>query len=215
MFNGSFLRVCRILRFVKKIRSCLLESGRTKPWCAGLVSQLSAKAQVLLARSRGQWQGESFQQVRQPSISSPVEEDTSKIRDTTGTVFIQGPSIVVSLFNFPTGTIALGSECQSIGTNGKNQRACYLAPTNSPLVHILSFRSQGVVSLFIFPTGQIALDSEPRGRGYAKNMGHDRNRLYSRAIHCPANMEMHYVQWFLLKSMYEIMDCAKNQIFPS
>ena len=31
MFNGSFLRVCRILRFVKKIRFCLLESGRTKP----------------------------------------------------------------------------------------------------------------------------------------------------------------------------------------
>ena len=27
MFNGSFLRVCRILRFVKKIRFCLLESG--------------------------------------------------------------------------------------------------------------------------------------------------------------------------------------------
>ena len=31
MFHGSFLRVCRILRFVKKIRFCLLESGRTKP----------------------------------------------------------------------------------------------------------------------------------------------------------------------------------------
>ena len=94
MFNGSLLRVCRILQFVKKIRSCLLESGRTKPWCAGLVSRPSAKGQVPFARSRGQWQGESFQQVRQPSISSSVEEDTSKIRDTTGTVFIQGPSIV-------------------------------------------------------------------------------------------------------------------------
>ena len=35
MFNGSFLRVCRILRFVKKIRFCLLESGRTKPWLPG------------------------------------------------------------------------------------------------------------------------------------------------------------------------------------
>ena len=31
MFNGSFLGVCRILRFVKKIRFSLLESGRTKP----------------------------------------------------------------------------------------------------------------------------------------------------------------------------------------
>jgi len=28
MFNGSFLGVCRILRFVKKIRFCLLETGR-------------------------------------------------------------------------------------------------------------------------------------------------------------------------------------------
>ena len=27
-------------------------------------------------------------------------------------------------------------------------------------------------------------------------------------------MEMHYVQWFLLQSVYEIMDCAKNKIFP-
>ena len=44
MFNGSFLRVCRKLRFVKKIRFCLIESGRTKPWCPGLVSRLSAKA---------------------------------------------------------------------------------------------------------------------------------------------------------------------------
>jgi len=47
----------------------------------------------------------------------------------------------------------------------------------------------------------IALDSEPRGRRYVKNMGHNRNRLYSRAIHSPASMEMRYVQWFLLKSV--------------
>ena len=53
MFNGSFLRVCRILQFVKKIRFCLLESGRTKPWCPGLVSQPSAKEQEPVARSRG------------------------------------------------------------------------------------------------------------------------------------------------------------------
>src|SRR6185436_8122701 len=37
----------------------------------------------------------SFQQVLQLSIPSPVEEDTSKIQDTTGTVFIQGPSILL------------------------------------------------------------------------------------------------------------------------
>ena len=152
MFHGSFLRVCRILRFVKKIRFCLLESGRTKPWCPGLKSRPSAKAQEPLARSRGQWQ------------------------EVGGLLF---------------------------------------SPKNSRLVHILSFHSQGVVSLFIFPTGTIALDSEPHGRRYVKNMGHDRNRLYSRAIHSPISMEMHYVQWFLLNSVYEIMDCAKNQIIPS
>ena len=60
---------------------------------------------------------------------------------------------------------------------------------------------KAVVSLFIFPTGPIALDSEPRGRRYAKNTGHDWNYLYSRAIHSPSSMEMHYVQWFLLKSV--------------
>src|SRR6185436_1251048 len=40
----------------------------------------------------------SFQQVRQPSIPSPMEEDTPKIRDTTGTVFSQGPSIVLPVW---------------------------------------------------------------------------------------------------------------------
>ena len=89
------------------------------------------------------------------------------------------------------------------------------SPKNSQLVHILSFLSQGVVSLLIFPTGPTALDSEPRGRRYVKNMGHDWNRLYSRVIHSPTSMEMYYVQWFLLKSVYEITDYAKNQIFPS
>ena len=59
----------------------------------------------------------------------------------------------------------------------------------------------GEVSLFIFPTGMIALDSKPRGRRFVKNMGHDRNRLNSRAIHSPTIMEKHYVQWFILKSV--------------
>ena len=73
-------------------------------------------------------------------------------------------------------------------------------PQNSQLVLILSFHSYGVVSLFIFPTGPTALDSEPRGSRYVKNTRHDMNHLYSRAIHCPASMEMHYVQWFLIKN---------------
>ena len=53
----------------------------------------------------------SFQQVRLPSIPSPVEEDTSKIWDTTGTVFIQGPSIVLPVW-------------RSIMFNGSYLRAC-------------------------------------------------------------------------------------------
>ena len=152
MFNGSYLRACMKLRIVQKIRFCLLESGRTKPWCPGLVSRPSAKAQEPLARSRGQ------------------------LQEVQGLLF---------------------------------------SPKNSQLVHILSFRSQGVVSLLIFPTGSTTLDSEPSGRRYAKNTGHNRNRLYSRAIHCPASMEKHYIQWFLLKSVQDITVCEKNQILPS
>ena len=45
--------------------------------------------------------------------------------------------------------------------------------------------------------------------------GTQQEPFYSRAIHCPASMQKHYVQWFLLKTMYEIRDCAKYQIFPS
>ena len=40
----------------------------------------------------------SFQQVRQPSIPSPVEEDMSKIWYTTAIVFIQRPSIVLPVW---------------------------------------------------------------------------------------------------------------------
>ena len=54
-----------------------------------------------------------------------------------------------------------------------------------------------------------AIDSEPRGRRYVKNTGHNRNSLYSRAIHCLASMEKHYVQWFILKSVQDITVCEK------
>ena len=53
MFNGSFIRVCRILLIVQKIRFSFLEFGRTKAWCPGLVSRPSAKAYEPVARSRG------------------------------------------------------------------------------------------------------------------------------------------------------------------
>ena len=47
--NDSYLRACMKLRIVEKIRFSLLESGRTKAWCPGLVSRPSAKC-------RNQWQ---------------------------------------------------------------------------------------------------------------------------------------------------------------
>ena len=145
MFNDFYLRACMKLRFVKKIRFCILESGWTKPWCPGLVPRPSAKAQEPLARSRE--------------------------------LVIQPQKLLVG--------------------------------------HILSFSSQGVVSIFIFPIGPTALDSEPRGRRHVKNSGHNRNGLYSRAIHSPASMEKHYVQWFLLQCVQDITVCEENQILPS
>ena len=104
---------------------------------------------------------------------------------------------VVSLFIFPTGQIALDSEPRGrryVKNIGHDRYHLYSRANHCPasMVHILSFHSQGVVFLFIFPTGKIALDSEPHGRRYVKNTGHNRNRLYSRAIHCPASMCVGY-----------------------
>ena len=129
MFNGSLLRVCRILQFLKNLDFAFLSLGGlshgARVWCLGRVP-----------KHRNQW------------------------HEVEGLLF---------------------------------------SPQNSQLVHILSFHSWGVVFLFIFPTGPIALDAEPRGRRYVKNMIYNRNRLHSRAIHSPASMEKHYVQWFILK----------------
>src|SRR6185312_7151504 len=88
MFNGSFLRVCRILRFVKKLDFAFLSLGG--PSYGARVWYL-----VRVPKHRNQWQElvgllfspqniHLFQQLRLPSIPSPVEKDTSKIWDTTG-----------------------------------------------------------------------------------------------------------------------------------
>ena len=143
MFNGSFLRVCRILRFVIKLDFAFLSLGGpshgARVWCLGRVP-----------KHRNMWQ------------------------EVEGLLF---------------------------------------SPQNSQLVHILSFHSQAVVSLFIFPTGPTAIDSEPHGRRYVKNMGHNRNRLCSMAIHSPTSMEKHYVQWFILKSAQDITVHVVYHIF--
>ena len=83
----------------KNYRACYL-APKTHSWC------------IFWAFNPRLWfPYSSFQQVRQPSIPSPVEEDTSKIRDTTGTVFIQGPSIVLPVW-------------RCIMFNGSYLRAC-------------------------------------------------------------------------------------------
>src|SRR6185503_21301516 len=87
MFNYSYLRACMKLRIVQKIRFCLLESGRTKAWCPGLVSRPSAKAKEPVARSRGLV-------IYPPKLS-------------VGAYFELSFMDVVSLFIFPTGPTAL------------------------------------------------------------------------------------------------------------
>ena len=109
MFNGSILRVCRILQFVKKLDFAFLSLGGpshgARVWCLGqvpkhrnhwqeveglLFSPKNSQLVHILSFHSVWFPYSSFQQVRQPSIPSPVEDDTPKIRDTTGTVFIQG-----------------------------------------------------------------------------------------------------------------------------
>ena len=127
MFNGSFLRVCRILRFVKKLDFAFLSLGGPSPgarvWCLGRVP-----------KHRNQWQ------------------------EVEGLLFSPQKHSVAAYFEL----LFLG---------------CGF------LIH-LSNRSDSP-------------RFRPRGRRYIKNMIYNRNRLYSRAIHFPASMEMHYVQWFL------------------
>ena len=131
IFNGSFLRECMKLWIVEKIRFSLHESGGprhgARVWCLGRVPKHSNQWQEVegffLAPKTLSWcifwafilrlwfPYSSFHQVWQPSIPSPVEDDTSKIWDTTGTIFIQGPSILLLVW-------------RCIMFNGSYLRAC-------------------------------------------------------------------------------------------
>ena len=101
-----------------KIRFSLHESGWNKAWCPGLVPrrvpnhrnqwqevegllfspQNSQLVHILSFHSKAVVSLFIFPTGRQPSIPSPVEEDTSKIWYITGTVFIQGPSIFLPVW---------------------------------------------------------------------------------------------------------------------
>ena len=115
MFNGTFLRVCRILRFVKKLDFSFLSLGGpshgARVWCLVRVPKHRNQWQELVGLLFSPQNIHLFQQVIQPSIPSPVEEDTLKIWDTTGTFFIQGQSIVLPVW-------------RCIMFNGSYLRAC-------------------------------------------------------------------------------------------
>ena len=163
MFHGSFLRVCSILRFVKKNRFCLHESGWTKAWCPGLVCRRSATAQEPLARSRGQWQ------------------------EVEGLLF---------------------------------------SPKNSQLAHILIFRSYLRVCIKLRIVQKIRFSLHESGwtkawcPGLVSGPSAKAQELVARIrglVIQPQKLSVgaYFGLSFLLKSVYEIMDCAKNQIFPS
>ena len=133
MSNGSFLRVCRILWFVKKIRFCLLESGLPRHgawvWCLGRVP-----------KHRNQWQEV------EGMLFSPQKLSVGAYFDL---LFI-GCGFLIHLSN--------RSDSPQFRAPWKKIRQKY--------------GTQKEPSLF-------------------------------KAIHCPASMEMHYVQWFLLKSVFK------------
>ena len=97
MFNGSFLRVCRILRFVKKIRFCLLESGRpshgARVWCLGRVP-----------KHRNHWQEVEGSGKKQRACY--LASKNSQLVH----ILSFHSQAVVSLFIFPTSPTALNSE---------------------------------------------------------------------------------------------------------
>ena len=102
------------------------------------------------------------------------------------------------------------AECQSIGTIGKKQRAVArsrgLVIQPQKLLVGAYFELSFLACCFLIHLSNRS--DSPRFRSpwkkIVKNMGHNRNRLFSRAIHCPASMEKHYVQWFFLKSVQDI-----------
>ena len=113
----------------------------------------------------------------------------------------------------------VSAEYQSIGTIGKKQTAVarsrglvFQPPKLSVGAYFeLSFLGYG----FLIHLSNRS--DSPRFRAPWKKIrqkyGNNRNRLYSRAIHCPACMEKHYVQWFLLKSVQDITVCEKKLDF--
>ena len=151
MFNDSYLRACMKLRTVQKIRFSLLESAWTQPWCSGLVSRPCAKAQEPVARSRGlviqppklsvgayfelSFLGYGFLihlSNRSAALDSEPRgrryvKNTRHNRNCLYSRAIHCPASMEKNQAMVPG-FDVSAECQSIGTSGKKQRACYLTP---------------------------------------------------------------------------------------
>ena len=100
------------------------------------------------------------------------------------------------------------AECQSIGTIGKNQRACYLAPKLSVGAY---FELQFLGCGFLIHLSN-RFDS-PRFRAPWKKIRQKYGTQLEPSLFMShplsSSMEKHYVQWFLLKSVQDITVCEK------
>ena len=124
--KSNFFTNCNILHTLKNepLNIMLLHTSRRIDGSRGLVIQppkLSVGAYFELSFLGCGFLIHLFQQVRQPSIPSPVEEDTPKIRDTTGTVFIQGSSIVLPVWRCMMFNDSYLSACMKLRIVQKNQ----------------------------------------------------------------------------------------------
>ena len=161
-----------------------------------------------------------------------MEEDTSKIRDTTGTVFIQGPSIVLLVWRSIMFNGSFLRVCRILRFVKKLDFAFLSLGGSSPGARVWClgrvpkhWNQWQEVKGLLFSTQKLSVGAyfellligcgflihlsnrsdSPRFRAPWKkirqNMGHNRNRLYSRAVHSPTSMEKHYVQWFIFNSV--------------
>ena len=200
MFNDSYLRVCMKLRIVQKIRFSIMSLGGpwhgARVWCLGRVPKHrnhwqelegllfspknSQLVHILSFCSQGVVSLFIFPTGMIALYSEPVEEDTSKIRDTTGTVFIQGPSIVLPVW-------------RCIMFNGSFLRSCM---------------KLWIVQKIRFPFLSLGGPSHGARVQCLGRVPKHRNH-WQEVEGSPTSMEKHYVQWFILKSVQDITVCEK------
>ena len=168
MFNGSFLSVCRILWFVKKLEFAFMSLGGpshgARVWCLGRVPKHRIQRQEVEGsgkKSRACYLApktlslcifwafvprvcfpySSFQQVRQPSIPPRLKKVKSN--------FFTNRNILRTLKKEPLNIVLLNTSrtVWFLGRVPKHRNqwqeveGLLFSPQNSQLVHILSFHS--------------------------------------------------------------------------